>query len=69
MTKGSYKAERCSFDPSLFDVLDNVIAQTKQALQEREWEYLDDPQTEHLKLHLEHLYDCKARGDYLLPRF
>lgn len=62
MNKGSY-------DPSLFDVLDNVIAQAKQALQEREWEYLDDPKTEALKLHLEHLYDCKARGDYLLPRF
>jgi hypothetical protein len=60
---------RGSYDPSLFDVLDNVIAQTKQALQEREWEYTDDSQTEALKLHLDHLYDCKAHGDYLLPRF
>lgn len=58
-----------SFDPSLFDVLDNVIAETKQALQESEWEYLDDTHTAHLKLRLDHLYDCKSRGEYLLPRF
>lgn len=61
--------DRGSYDPSLFEVLDNVIAETKQALQEREWDYMDDARTEALKLRLDHLYDCKSRGEYLLPRF
>jgi hypothetical protein len=56
-------------DYSLFEVIDNVIAELEQRVQDIEWHYQDDARTEHLKRRLEHLYDCQKRGEVLLPRF
>ena len=58
-----------SYDVTLFEVLDTAIVNVKQQLQEKEWEYTDDSETEHLKHHLDYLMGCKSRGEVLLPRF
>lgn len=58
-----------SEEHSLFDIIDNVIAELEQRACDLEWGFGDEGEIERLKYRLDTLYVRRDSGEVLLPRF